>query len=122
MCTTSNCSVRRARIVRTAADGSGAIGATDPLVAHGIDLPSGVTPGSGGGPSQGAKTCTTWPMSRKARASARTCIWTPPGIVRLYGHTMPTLITGRARSVPGFDGAVHGVLQFERIADVGERL
>jgi hypothetical protein len=37
------------------AEGSGAIGATDPFAAVGIELPSGVTNPSGGGPSDGAR-------------------------------------------------------------------
>ena len=51
---TSNASSRSARSVRSGAAGSGASGATDPLEAVGTLAPSGVTHGSGGGPSQGA--------------------------------------------------------------------
>ena len=60
-----------------------AMGAIDPLAAVGRLLPSGVTPLSGGGPSQGASTRTRCPARRRARASASTCICTPPGNVRL---------------------------------------
>jgi hypothetical protein len=58
---TSNCSSRRARIVRSAAEASGANGAIEPLAAVGRLLPSGVTNGSGGGPSQGPSTRASWP-------------------------------------------------------------
>ena len=67
-CTTSKASSRRARMVRSWHDGSGAIGATEPLAAVGIDRPSGVTPASGGGPSHGPSTRTSWPEVRSARA------------------------------------------------------
>ncbi len=53
---TSNASSLRARSVRSAADGSGASGATDPLAAVGNELPSEVTKLSGGGPSHGPST------------------------------------------------------------------
>jgi hypothetical protein len=58
-CTTSNSSSLRARIVRSAADGSGASGAIEPFADVGRLLPSGVTNGSGGGPSQGPSTRTS---------------------------------------------------------------
>ena len=83
MCTTSNCSSLRARMIRSWAAGSGASGATEPLAAVGIELPNGVMPGSGGGPSQGARTRTSWPSPRMERAMPSTCPWTPPGMVRL---------------------------------------
>ena len=50
---TSQPSSQRARRVRRAHEASGAIGATDPFAASGTQSPSGVTPTSGGGPSQG---------------------------------------------------------------------
>ena len=53
---TSKASSLRARIVRSAADGSGASGAIDPFAAVGSELPSGVTKLSGGGPSHGPST------------------------------------------------------------------
>ena len=81
--TTSNASSRSARIVRSCADRSGAIGATDPLAAVGTLLPSGVTPASGGGPSHGPSTRTSWPAVRSARANPRIWPWTPPGSDRL---------------------------------------
>ena len=40
-------------MVRSWAEGSGAIGATEPLAAVGTLRPRGVTPASGGGPSHG---------------------------------------------------------------------
>ena len=45
--------------------------------------PSGVTPASGGGPSHGASTRTSWPMVRMVRASPSTWPCTPPGTLRL---------------------------------------
>ena len=54
--TTSNASSLSARIVRSAADASGASGAIEPLAAVGRLLPSGVTNASGGGPSHGPST------------------------------------------------------------------
>ena len=57
--TTSKSSSRSARMVRSWADGSGAMGATDPLAAVGTLLPRGVTPASGGGPSHGPSTRTS---------------------------------------------------------------
>ena len=81
--TTSNASSRSARMVRSWAETSGAIGATDPLDGVGMLTPSGVTPASGGGPSQGASTRTSWPIVRIVRASPSTCPWTPPGTLRL---------------------------------------
>ena len=79
----SNCSSLKARMVRRAAEGSGAIGATEPLPAAGTDAPSGETQGSGGGPSQGASTWASTPMDRRARASPSTWCCTPPGMLRL---------------------------------------
>ena len=70
--TTSKASSRRARMVRSWAEGSGAMGATEPLAAVGTLLPSGVTPASGGGPSQGASTRTSWPSWRRVRANPST--------------------------------------------------
>ena len=70
-------------MVRNDADGSGAIAAIDPLAAVGIELPSGVTKVSGGGPSQGPSTRASMPRSRRARPSPSTWPWTPPGRVRL---------------------------------------
>ena len=55
-CKTSKPSSRTARMRRSWAEGSGAIGATEPLAAVGMLLPSGVTHPSGGGPSDGART------------------------------------------------------------------
>ena len=81
--TTSKRSSRSARMVRSWADGSGAIGAIEPLTAVGMLSPSGVTPESGGGPSQGPSTRTSWPRARNDRASASTWPCTPPGRVRL---------------------------------------
>ena len=72
-----------ARIVLRAHETSGAIGATEPLAAKGMQLPSGVTPMSGGGPSHGPSTRTKWPWARSERANPSTCPWTPPGRVRL---------------------------------------
>ena len=80
---TSNASSFSARIVRSAAGTSGASGATDPLTAVGRLLPRGVTNDSGGGPSHGPRTRTSWPCALIARARPRTCCWTPPGMVRL---------------------------------------
>ena len=92
--TTSNPSSRRARIVRSWADGSGASGATEPLAAVGTLRPSGVTPASGGGPSQGASTRASWPSARNERASPSTWPWTPPGMVREYGQMTPMRTAG----------------------------
>ncbi len=72
-CKTSNPSSRTARMRRSWAEGSGAIGATEPLAAVGIELPSGVTQPSGGGPSEGASTRpgAPWPAgSGRGRAPA----------------------------------------------------
>ncbi|CAB4764779.1 unannotated protein [freshwater metagenome] len=55
-CKISKASSLIARIVRSAAEGSGASGAVEPFAAVGRLLPSGVTNGSGGGPSQGPST------------------------------------------------------------------
>src|SRR5438128_2741852 len=90
--TTSNSSSLSARIVRSAQAGSGAIGATLPFDDSGTDLPSGVTPPSGGGPSHGASTRTSWPSDRSALARPSTWACTPPGGVRLYGQTWATRI------------------------------
>ncbi len=87
---TSNASSRSARSVRITADGSGASGAIDPFAAVGRLSPSGVTNDSGGGPSQGPSTRTSWPLRRNSRANPSTWACTPPGIDKLYGHTMPT--------------------------------
>ena len=46
---------------RSVADASGASGATEPLADAGRLSPSGVTNGSGGGPSHGPSTRTSWP-------------------------------------------------------------
>ena len=59
---TSKASSASARMVRSAHDGSGASGATEPLAAVGMVLPSGMTNSSGGGPSHGASTRASWPM------------------------------------------------------------
>ncbi len=90
MCTTSKRSSRRALIVRRAAAGSGAIGATEPFPAAGTDAPRGVTQAAGGGPSQGARTWASTPSARIALAIPITWPWTPPGMLKLYGHTIPT--------------------------------
>src|SRR5207248_5940981 len=70
-------------------------GAHDPFDDIGIDFPSGVTPASGGGPSLGASTRTSWPSVRRARARPSTWPCTPPGIVREYGQTRPTRTSSR---------------------------
>ena len=70
-------------MVRRAQEKSGAIGAIEPLEASGIELPSGITDESGGGPSQGPRTRASWPRPRKARPSPRIWPCTPPGNVRL---------------------------------------
>lgn len=88
-CNTSNASSLIARIVRNAADGSGASGTIEPFAAVGRLLPSGVTNGSGGGPSHGPRTRASCPILRNSRAKPRTCTWTPPGIVKLYGEIRP---------------------------------
>ena len=77
-------------MVRSAADGSGASGAIEPFAEVGRLLPSGVTNVAGGGPSHGPSTRTSIPDARSVRARAITCIWTPPGIDRLYGENIPT--------------------------------
>ena len=90
--------------MRSAADGSGAIGATEPLAAVGMLLPSGVTNGSGGGPSHGAehaRLVAQLPQRRgpgRAPGPAR-----HPGTVRLYGQTRPmrTAATVPAASASG---------------------
>jgi len=82
-CNTSKSSSHTARITRSCADRSGASGATEPLVANGMDAPNGVTPGSGGGPSHGANTRTSWPRRRSALARPSTWPCTPPGTLRL---------------------------------------
>src|SRR6478735_3529143 len=87
--TTSKRSSRSALIVRSWADGSGAMGAIEPLAGVGMLSPRGVTPGSGGGPSHGPRTRTSWPSSRSERASPSACPCTPPGRLRLYGETTP---------------------------------
>ena len=79
----SNCSSRKALIVLNAQGTSGAIGATDPFAVVGILIPKGVTPVSGGGPSQGPSTLTEWPKLLNIFAKPKTCPWTPPGTVRL---------------------------------------
>jgi hypothetical protein len=56
---TSNSSSRNTRSVLSAAAGSGASGAIEPLAAVGRLSPRGVTNGSGGGPSHGARTRTS---------------------------------------------------------------
>ena len=86
----SKASSLSARIVRSAADASGASGAIEPLAAVGRLLPSGVTNASGGGPSHGPSTRASWPCRRSSRASPSTWACTPPGTVRLYGQTSPT--------------------------------
>ena len=70
-------------MVRKAADGSGAIGATEPLPAAGTDAPRGDTHGSGGGPSHGASTRASTPMDLNARPRPSTWCCTPPGMLRL---------------------------------------
>ena len=89
-------------MVRMAHDGSGAMGAIDPLAAVGMLLPRGITPTSGGGPSHGPSTRASWPSVRSARASPRTWPCTPPGTVRLYGQTRAIRTNGayRRRSSP----------------------
>src|SRR5207237_67832 len=74
---------RNARSVRSWADGSGAIGATEPFAAVGTERPRGVTPASGGGPSHGPSTRTSCPRLRNERAKPSTWPCTPPGTVRL---------------------------------------
>ncbi len=59
------------------------MGATEPLAARGTELPRGVTPGSGGGPSHGPSTLAWCPAARSDRASPSTWPCTPPGGVRL---------------------------------------
>ena len=81
--TMSNASSLSALIVRSAAEASGAIGATEPLAAVGRLLPSGVTKDSGGGPSHGPSTRASWPRRRSSRARPSTWPCTPPGTVRL---------------------------------------
>ena len=76
-------SSRSALMVRSAADGSGAMGAIDPLPAAGTDAPRGVIQLSGGGPSQGANTLASTPIFRIALAMPRTWPCTPPGRLRL---------------------------------------
>src|SRR4029079_17530440 len=66
-----------------------AIGAMEPFAGWRIELPSGVTQPSGGGPSHGPRTRTLWPFDRIARPRPSACSCTPPGTVRLYGDTMP---------------------------------
>ena len=60
---------------------------------------AGVTNVAGGGPSHGPSTRTSMPIRRSSRLSPITCACTPPGIDRLYGHTMPTR-SGAARVGP----------------------
>jgi hypothetical protein len=105
---TSNRSSASTRNVRRAADGSGASGAIEPLAASGSELPSGVTKLSGGGPSHGPSTRASCPRRRSSRARPSTWAWTPPGTVRLYGHTIPT------RSIPGLVA-----LTFDRLRSRG---
>ncbi len=76
-------SSRSALIVRRAADGSGAMGAIEPLPAAGTDAPRGVIQLSGGGPSQGASTLASTPMARIALTMPMTWPCTPPGTLRL---------------------------------------
>jgi hypothetical protein len=71
-CTTSGRMLRSAAMVRRVATGPGAIGATEPLLSHSTLGPIEITPGSGGGPSQGATTLASTPSARSARASPRT--------------------------------------------------
>ncbi len=70
-CSTSKASSRSARITRSCAAGSGAMGATEPFEAVGRLFPSGVTPASGGGPSHGPSTRVSIPSSRSERARPR---------------------------------------------------
>ena len=103
-CKTSNASSLIARIVRNAADGSGASGTIEPFAAVGKLLPSGVTNGSGGGPSQGPRTRASCPIFRNSRAKPKTCACTPPGIVKLYGDIKPMRnIFLRTKFVPKLD-------------------
>src|SRR5215218_2375120 len=104
--TTSKTSSLRARIVRIAADASGASGAIEPLAAVGRLLPSGVTNDSGGGPSHGPRTRASWPWRRSSRANPSTCDCTPPGNDRLYGQISPTRSERSDRAVTGRTVAV----------------
>ena len=56
--------------MRSAADGSGASGATDPFAAVGNELPSGVTKLSGGGPSHGPSTRVSYPRTAQFAGQA----------------------------------------------------
>ena len=70
------------------------------MAAVGRLLPKGVTPASGGGPSQGPSTRVGWPEDRSIRARPRTWPWTPPGMVRLYGQMRPILMSTDASRGP----------------------
>ena len=69
--------------MRNAADGSGASGTIEPFAAVGKLFPSGVTNGSGGGPSQVLGLARELrKMGHEARVLGP-CDCTPPGIVKL---------------------------------------
>ena len=69
----SNDSSRKALIVLNAQGTSGAIGAIDPFAVVGMLMPKGVTPVSGGGPSQGPSTLTGCPKLLSVFAKPKTC-------------------------------------------------
>src|SRR5712692_7450073 len=72
------------------------MGATEPLLGTRVVGPTVVIPGSGGGPSHGARTRASTPKPRSARASPSTCAWTPPNNDNEYGQDSMTRIP-RAR-------------------------
>ena len=98
-CSTSKSSSRSALIVRSAAAGSGASGAIEPLADVAMLLPRGVTPASGGGPSHGASSRASWPSLRSARGPTRALGSGRPlarsGCRGIQGRRAPLQGTGR---------------------------
>ena len=86
---TSKSSSHNARIVRSAADGSGATGATEPLDDVGMLIPTGVDEHGGRRSVARRQHPRLVAAPRSDRARARTWPWTPPGRLRLYGQMMP---------------------------------
>ncbi len=71
-CITSGSKLRSASRVRCAATLPGAIGEIEPLLSTLVLGPTDITNGVGGGPSHGASTRVSWPISRSARARPST--------------------------------------------------
>ena len=109
-CTTSGSNERSASSVRLATALPDVIGAIDPFDGNRNVGPRLMIPGSGGGPSDGAKIRASTPDRRSARARPSTWSCTPPYTDSEYGHVKrhPTRALADAhatRPAPGGDAS-----------------